>query len=135
MVQEDVSRYRYSRGRSEARARIPLLRIPFLPLHRRAVRLGRQLAHLMPPPAARRPRPSSTGCGASRRSFDGMQSSADKEAPLPWLEAAVVFYATERCRLDAWTWAASQMDGSKDGAAEGDEDGGRGKAGVYRQLD
>ncbi|KAM3457859.1 hypothetical protein MY3296_000932 [Beauveria thailandica] len=64
-----------------------------------------------------------------------MQSSADKEAPLPWLEAAVVFYATERCRLDAWTWAASQMDGSKDGAAEGDEDGGRAKAGVYRQLD
>ncbi|KAM3557834.1 hypothetical protein ARSEF4850_004899 [Beauveria asiatica] len=91
----------------------------------------------MPPPAACRPRPSSTGCGASRGSFDGMQSSADKEAPLPWLEAAVVFYATERChcRLDAWTWAASQMDGSKDGAAEEDEDGSRGRAGVYRQLD
>ncbi|KAM3515935.1 hypothetical protein MY11210_000475 [Beauveria gryllotalpidicola] len=54
--------------------------------------------------------------------FDGLQSSAD-EAPLPWLEAAVVFYATERCYLDAWTWAASQMDGTRHGAAE-DEDGG-----------
>ncbi|OAA35247.1 heme oxygenase-like, multi-helical [Beauveria brongniartii RCEF 3172] len=54
--------------------------------------------------------------------FDGLQSSTDK-GPLPWLEAAVVFYATERCYLDAWTWAASQMDGSKDGVEE-DEDGG-----------
>ncbi|KAM3524809.1 hypothetical protein NHJ13051_004311 [Beauveria bassiana] len=54
--------------------------------------------------------------------FDGLQSSTD-EGPLPWLEAAVVFYATERCYLDAWTWAASsQMDASKDGVE--DEDGG-----------
>lgn len=53
--------------------------------------------------------------------FDGLQSSAD-EGPLPWLEAAVVFYATERCYLDAWTWAASQMDGARDGVD--DEDGG-----------
>ncbi|KAH8712745.1 hypothetical protein HC256_005919 [Beauveria bassiana] len=32
--------------------------------------------------------------------FDGLQSSTD-EGPLPWLEAAVLFYATERCYLDA----------------------------------
>ncbi|KGQ08422.1 hypothetical protein BB8028_0006g06640 [Beauveria bassiana] len=54
--------------------------------------------------------------------FDGLQSSTDEEGPLPWLEAAVVFYATERCYLDAWTWAASQMDASQDGVE--DEDGG-----------
>ncbi|KAM0740939.1 hypothetical protein ACQRIT_003796 [Beauveria bassiana] len=53
--------------------------------------------------------------------FDGLQSSTD-EGPLPWLEAAVVFYATERCYLDAWTWAASQMDAPKDSVE--DEDGG-----------
>jgi thiaminase len=28
---------------------------------------------------------------------------------LPWLEAAVVFYATEKCYLDAWSWAKEQM--------------------------
>ena len=36
---------------------------------------------------------------------------------LPWLEGAIVFYATEKCYLDAWTWARSQLneqDATKD---------------------
>lgn len=36
---------------------------------------------------------------------------------LPWLEAAVLFYGTEKCYLDAWSWAKAQQqsgDGSKD---------------------
>lgn len=39
---------------------------------------------------------------------------------LPWLESAVVFYGTEKCYLDAWTWARSQLAGESDE----DEDGG-----------
>ena len=42
---------------------------------------------------------------------------------LPWLEDAVVFWATERCYLDAWSWAGSQIDPS--GAdVSADADGG-----------
>lgn len=53
--------------------------------------------------------------------FDGLQA-ADGEL-LPWLEGAVVFYGTEKCYLEAWTWAKSQVDNpDKDGAD--DEDGG-----------
>ncbi|KAK3935560.1 hypothetical protein QBC46DRAFT_397207 [Diplogelasinospora grovesii] len=29
--------------------------------------------------------------------------------PLPWLEAAVTFWGTERCYLDAWSWAKSKQ--------------------------
>ncbi|OAA63783.1 heme oxygenase-like, multi-helical [Cordyceps fumosorosea ARSEF 2679] len=53
--------------------------------------------------------------------FDGLRAGGE-EQPLPWLEAAVVFYATERCYLDAWTWAKGHLDEGKDGS--GDEDGG-----------
>lgn len=31
------------------------------------------------------------------------------QGPLPWLEAAVLFYGTEKCYLEAWTWAKSQQ--------------------------
>ncbi|CEJ94190.1 hypothetical protein VHEMI09738 [[Torrubiella] hemipterigena] len=49
----------------------------------------------------------------------------DKLAPgpgslLPWLESAVVFYGTEKCYLDAWTWAKSQLSGT----THNDDDGG-----------
>ncbi|POR36351.1 Heme oxygenase-like, multi-helical [Tolypocladium paradoxum] len=40
---------------------------------------------------------------------------------LPWLECAVVFYGTEKCYLDAWSFAKKQLD-DKDGG--GDADGG-----------
>ncbi|CAG7563825.1 unnamed protein product [Fusarium equiseti] len=36
---------------------------------------------------------------------------------LPWLEAAVIYWGTEKCYLDAWSWAKAQLDesdGSKD---------------------
>lgn len=48
--------------------------------------------------------------------------SGDTETPLPWLEAAIVFWGTERVYLDAWTWAKGKQIGSSSG--EEDEDGG-----------
>ncbi|KAH7313632.1 hypothetical protein B0I35DRAFT_435573 [Stachybotrys elegans] len=41
---------------------------------------------------------------------------------LPWLEAAIIFYATEKCYLDAWSWAKGQM--AEVGEASNDADGG-----------
>ncbi|KAI1170415.1 transcription regulator PAB1642 [Nemania sp. FL0916] len=61
--------------------------------------------------------------------FDGLQLGDG--GLLPWLESAVVFYGTEKCYLEAWTWVKSQIDGTdkdKDGAD--DEDGGM----VRREL-
>jgi len=40
---------------------------------------------------------------------------------LPWLEAAILFYGTEKCYLDAWSWAKAQQG---DGDASQDSDGG-----------
>ncbi|ATY59248.1 heme oxygenase-multi-helical [Cordyceps militaris] len=51
--------------------------------------------------------------------FDGLEAGP---APLPWIEAAVVFYGTERCYLDAWTWARSHVDPGQDPTE--DQDGG-----------
>lgn len=48
--------------------------------------------------------------------------SVDTETPLPWLEAAIVFWGTERVYLEAWTWAKGKQIGSSSG--EEDEDGG-----------
>jgi thiaminase len=46
---------------------------------------------------------------------------------LPWLEAAVMFWGTERCYLDAWSWAKAKQQsvssGSEDDARD-DADGG-----------
>jgi thiaminase len=59
--------------------------------------------------------------------FDGLQLG--DAGLLPWLESAVVFYGTEKCYLEAWMWAKSQVDDTdKDGAD--DEDGGM----VRREL-
>lgn len=52
--------------------------------------------------------------------FDSLRAADD--GPLPWLESAVVFYGTEKCYLEAWTWAKSHLDDTKDGTS--DEDGG-----------
>lgn len=38
---------------------------------------------------------------------------------LPWLEFAVVYYGTEKCYLDAWSYARAQLEGGDE-----DEDGG-----------
>ncbi|KAK1749535.1 hypothetical protein QBC47DRAFT_455789 [Echria macrotheca] len=43
-------------------------------------------------------------------------------SPIPWLEGAVTFWGTEKCYLDAWTWAKNkQPHGS---TARDDADGG-----------
>ncbi|KAK3688191.1 hypothetical protein B0T22DRAFT_147775 [Podospora appendiculata] len=41
---------------------------------------------------------------------------------LPWLEGAVVFWGTERCYLDAWSWARSKQPLGRD--TRDDADGG-----------
>ncbi|KAH7150307.1 hypothetical protein B0J13DRAFT_286578 [Dactylonectria estremocensis] len=41
---------------------------------------------------------------------------------LPWLEAAVVYWGTEKCYLDAWSWAKAQLTVQED--VSKDEDGG-----------
>ncbi|KAJ6789665.1 hypothetical protein PWT90_08679 [Aphanocladium album] len=51
--------------------------------------------------------------------FDGLAAGGEL---LPWLESAVVFYGTEKCYLEAWTWAKSHVEAGRDGAD--DEDGG-----------
>lgn len=45
---------------------------------------------------------------------------------LPWWEDAIVFWATEKCYLDAWSWSKSQVPktDSGDGAESDDADGG-----------
>ncbi|KAI3398917.1 hypothetical protein diail_8240 [Diaporthe ilicicola] len=50
-------------------------------------------------------------------------ASVDRNLPLPWLEAAVVFWGTEKTYSDAWTWAKSKQSGEADAGAE-DADGG-----------
>jgi len=45
--------------------------------------------------------------------------------PLPWLEGAVTFWGTERCYLDAWSWARSKQAMATSGSdARKDADGG-----------
>lgn len=45
--------------------------------------------------------------------------------PIPWLEAAVTFWGTERCYLDAWSWAKSKQPLDRVGVdATDDADGG-----------
>lgn len=48
-------------------------------------------------------------------------ASVDRSLPLPWLEAAVVFWGTEKVYSEAWTWARSKQ---RAGAGGSDADGG-----------
>lgn len=48
-------------------------------------------------------------------------ASVDRSLPLPWLEAAVVFWGTEKVYSDAWTWARSKQ---RADAGASDADGG-----------
>lgn len=50
-------------------------------------------------------------------------ASVDRSMPLPWLEAAVVFWGTEKVYLEAWTWARGKQ-GGDGGDGEEDADGG-----------
>ncbi|KAK4170059.1 hypothetical protein QBC43DRAFT_307076 [Cladorrhinum sp. PSN259] len=53
----------------------------------------------------------------STRSVEGTEPKR-----LPWLEGAVTFWGTERCYLDAWSWAKANEPESKD--VREDADGG-----------
>jgi thiaminase len=48
-------------------------------------------------------------------------ASVDRSLPIPWLEAAVVFWGTEKVYSDAWNWAKSKQ---PHGAEASDADGG-----------
>ncbi|KAK7413783.1 hypothetical protein QQX98_007350 [Neonectria punicea] len=52
--------------------------------------------------------------------FDSLAPA--KDGNIPWLEAAVVYWGTEKCYLDAWSWAKAQLTAQKD--AKEDADGG-----------
>lgn len=39
---------------------------------------------------------------------------------LPWLEAAVVYWGTEKCYLDAWSWAKAQLTVQEDPSKDAD---------------
>ncbi|KAM0246369.1 hypothetical protein ACHAQJ_010263 [Trichoderma viride] len=54
--------------------------------------------------------------------FDSISPGGGDGAILPWLESAVVFWATEKCYLDAWSGAAAQLSAPPD--ADSDDDGG-----------
>jgi hypothetical protein len=56
--------------------------------------------------------------------FGGLSPSAS--SVLPWLECAIVFYGTEKCYLEAWTWARGQLelDEGRSAGDAGDADGG-----------
>lgn len=51
--------------------------------------------------------------------FDSIGSG--KSISPPWVEAAIIFWGTEKCYLEAWTWAKSQL---KESDGSGDADGG-----------
>lgn len=51
-------------------------------------------------------------------------ASVDRSVPLPWLEAAVVFWGTERVYLEAWTWARGRQNSGDGDREEEDVDGG-----------
>lgn len=57
------------------------------------------------------------------RKFEKLFGSVEPrtEMALPWLEDAVVFWATEKCYLDAWSWAKSKESG---GDTASDDDSG-----------
>lgn len=50
--------------------------------------------------------------------------SAAPPVLLPWLEAAVMFWATERVFVDAWSWAREHQSAGGDEGARADQDGG-----------
>ncbi|EHK24357.1 uncharacterized protein TRIVIDRAFT_146702 [Trichoderma virens Gv29-8] len=54
--------------------------------------------------------------------FDGISPNSDEGVLLPWLEAAIIFWATEKCYLDAWSGAAARLSTPSD--SEEDADGG-----------
>ncbi|KAK5654490.1 hypothetical protein OQA88_7118 [Cercophora sp. LCS_1] len=64
------------------------------------------------------------GAGQSQSDSDLAAAGLPPTAPLPWLEGAVTFWGTERCYLDAWSWAKSKQSPSGWFNPKKDADGG-----------
>ncbi|KAF2253683.1 heme oxygenase-like protein [Trematosphaeria pertusa] len=56
--------------------------------------------------------------------FGGLTTGRQGSSLLPWLEGAVLFWATEKVYFEAWSWAKGQAEGAAGKACEEDEDGG-----------
>lgn len=70
---------------------------------------------------------ASDGCVPDAAKLDGLRrfeslfgnvAGHGNSVILPWLEDAVLFWATEKCYLDAWSWAKAQVKPKKDGEGE-----------------
>lgn len=63
-----------------------------------------------------------TGLVMLERVFGSLHpaASVDRSRAVPWLEAAVVFWGTEKVYSDAWAWAASKQTGGDDGSRDAD---------------
>lgn len=55
--------------------------------------------------------------------FDALTAGQVREKVLPWLEGAVLFWATEKVYFEAWSWAKKQAEGTQKDY-EKDMDGG-----------
>lgn len=56
--------------------------------------------------------------------FGSLTTGNANNALLPWLEGAVLFWATEKVYFEAWTWAKGQAEGSSSKSLDTDEDKG-----------
>ncbi|KAF1953145.1 heme oxygenase-like protein [Byssothecium circinans] len=56
--------------------------------------------------------------------FASLTTGQAPPAVLPWLEGAVLFWATEKVYFEAWSWAKKQAEGQKEKPYESDADGG-----------
>jgi thiaminase len=71
-----------------------------------------------------------TGVVANESKLEGLRRfeelfgsiGADDRGAIPWLRDAVIFWGTEKCYLEAWSWAKSQLDEPAGG--DSDADGG-----------
>jgi thiaminase len=56
--------------------------------------------------------------------FASLTTGEAASSPLPWLEGAVLFWATEKVYFEAWRWAKRQAKDAQEKTYESDEDGG-----------
>ena len=59
---------------------------------------------------------------SSKLTLSAAPPSTTPPPPLPWLEGAITFWGTERCYLDAWSWAKSKQAVVTKGADDANED-------------
>ncbi|KAK4236064.1 hypothetical protein C8A03DRAFT_36046 [Achaetomium macrosporum] len=74
-------------------------------------------------PAASSPASESKPPGLSLvQSFLTTTAGPTPPAVLPWLEGALIFWGTERCYLDAWSWARDKAQNREQSSASHPED-------------